>query len=215
MRLKLAAAAGAALLSLAAQAQAAPPVYGFLIGATSEPLTEPERLSLLGAPNDFFTGIGSGFVTYDFGPLRLVDGAGQDLNVYEYDNGAVEFGGLDVLVSGDGLTWFNIEASAAAALDLVGDEAHNDPPFRRSYDLGAAVTALGVTGFQYLRLDGTSGGAINGANGFDVDAVAAINYIDTRPPVTGAIPEPATWAMMILGFGMAGATIRRRRSVAA
>jgi len=31
---------------------------------------------------------------------------------------------------------------------------------------------------------------------------------------TGAVPEPATWAMMILGFGMAGATLRRRHPVA-
>lgn len=27
----------------------------------------------------------------------------------------------------------------------------------------------------------------------------------------GAVPEPATWGMMILGFGMAGASMRRRR----
>jgi len=31
------------------------------------------------------------------------------------------------------------------------------------------------------------------------------------PPVTGAVPEPATWAMMILGFGVVGAGMRRRR----
>ncbi|TAJ74893.1 MAG: PEP-CTERM sorting domain-containing protein [Phenylobacterium sp.] len=30
-----------------------------------------------------------------------------------------------------------------------------------------------------------------------------------------AVPEPATWALMIGGFGMAGATLRRRRAVAA
>ena len=30
-----------------------------------------------------------------------------------------------------------------------------------------------------------------------------------------AIPEPATWAMMILGFGAAGALVRRRRALAA
>ena len=29
----------------------------------------------------------------------------------------------------------------------------------------------------------------------------------------GAVPEPATWAMMIAGFGMAGAMMRRRRPV--
>jgi hypothetical protein len=27
----------------------------------------------------------------------------------------------------------------------------------------------------------------------------------------GGVPEPATWAMMILGFGMIGAALRRRR----
>jgi hypothetical protein len=28
---------------------------------------------------------------------------------------------------------------------------------------------------------------------------------------SGAVPEPATWAMMIAGFGLAGAALRRRR----
>lgn len=27
-----------------------------------------------------------------------------------------------------------------------------------------------------------------------------------------AVPEPATWAMMIFGFGLVGAAMRRRRS---
>jgi len=31
----------------------------------------------------------------------------------------------------------------------------------------------------------------------------------------GAVPEPATWAMMITGFGLAGTALRRRRSIAA
>jgi hypothetical protein len=32
---------------------------------------------------------------------------------------------------------------------------------------------------------------------------------------TGSVPEPATWALMIGGFGMAGAMMRRRTAVAA
>jgi hypothetical protein len=33
--------------------------------------------------------------------------------------------------------------------------------------------------------------------------------------VTGSVPEPTAWALMIGGFGMAGAMLRRRRAVAA
>ena len=33
-------------------------------------------------------------------------------------------------------------------------------------------------------------------------------------PPTGAVPEPATWALMIGGFGMAGAMLRRQRRLA-
>ncbi|MDZ4374752.1 MAG: PEPxxWA-CTERM sorting domain-containing protein [Phenylobacterium sp.] len=32
-------------------------------------------------------------------------------------------------------------------------------------------------------------------------------------PVTGAVPEPGAWALMIAGFGLAGATLRRRRAI--
>jgi hypothetical protein len=32
--------------------------------------------------------------------------------------------------------------------------------------------------------------------------------------VSRAVPEPATWAMLILGFGAAGSAIRRRRALA-
>jgi hypothetical protein len=35
--------------------------------------------------------------------------------------------------------------------------------------------------------------------------------IDNVSLVAGAVPEPATWAMMILGFGVIGGAMRRRR----
>jgi hypothetical protein len=32
--------------------------------------------------------------------------------------------------------------------------------------------------------------------------------------IAGAVPEPATWAMLIAGFGMVGFSVRRRRAMA-
>lgn len=40
-----------------------------------------------------------------------------------------------------------------------------------------------------------------------IDSIA-VNPAGVTPP--GAVPEPSTWAMMILGFGAAGVAIRRR-----
>lgn len=37
--------------------------------------------------------------------------------------------------------------------------------------------------------------------------------IDSMQQTTAAVPEPATWALMILGFGSAGAALRRQRAV--
>ena len=42
-------------------------------------------------------------------------------------------------------------------------------------------------------------------------------YLDNltgRLPFVSAVPEPASWAMMILGFGVIGAALRRRAGVA-
>ena len=38
--------------------------------------------------------------------------------------------------------------------------------------------------------------------------------IDNLSLAVGAVPEPATWAMMIAGFGLAGVAVRRRSRIA-
>jgi hypothetical protein len=44
-----------------------------------------------------------------------------------------------------------------------------------------------------------------------VDRVFAISTTDAADVVIPAIPEPATWAMLVAGFGMVGFGLRRRR----
>lgn len=52
-------------------------------------------------------------------------------------------------------------------------------------------------------------GLLDSRNSSAFDATAAFDS-----PNVGGVPEPSTWAMMILGFGAAGAAVRSRRRVA-
>lgn len=63
--------------------------------------------------------------------------------------------------------------------------------------------ALATNGFYYGLFPSGTPGALDPANDRDVAKVIA-------GPVAAAVPEPATWAMMILGFGAVGAILRRR-----
>ena len=49
--------------------------------------------------------------------------------------------------------------------------------------------------------------ALDGTNAEIADFLASSGSMRAR-----AVPEPATWLMMLLGFGVSGAIIRRRRS---
>ena len=85
-----------------------------------------------------------------------------------------------------------------ASLDRVG------------IDENGAVAALGGDQFQFVRIEGTNGGPIGGINDFDLDGLGFANFQAVGN--MGAVPEPTTWAMLILGFGMVGGTMRRRGS---
>lgn len=67
-------------------------------------------------------------------------------------------------------------------------------------------------------------GAIAGAGSYDISYVlqntlasggGSIAFLDGgRGTLTGAVPEPATWAFMIFGFGAIGGAMRRQKNMA-
>jgi hypothetical protein len=74
------------------------------------------------------------------------------------------------------------------------------------------------SGFFYL--DATNGDLIDrfsfAANGSleDVRQIRIGGVQEISQSISAAVPEPATWAMMILGFGGLGAALRARRAAA-
>jgi hypothetical protein len=89
---------------------------------------------------------------------------------------------------------------ALAALNISDNDAvvyeHNDP----TTGLPIATRELDSPNDTNYRL---------GAGTYTV-VMPTIQSFATATPAAAAVPEPATWGMMILGFGVAGAAMRRR-----
>ena len=113
----------------------------------------------------------------------------------------------------------------AADLALLVNTVLTDPTITSQPFSGLIFTSPG-----FLTLDGATVGASTTLGGFDNSRVtlsgdqlrldfAGLSYNDGNlvtlnftSPVNGtAVPEPATWAIMILGVGGVGAVARRRR----
>lgn len=79
--------------------------------------------------------------------------------------------------------------------------------------VGQTFASLSSAGFRYLEFRPTSVLALNpySPTSYGLNELRVYG----GEPSVGGVPEPATWAMMILGFGAAGAVIRGRRRVAA
>lgn len=91
--------------------------------------------------------------------------------------------------------------------------------FLNGTDTGNATSNFGsLTSFTL------GSGFVSGINNFDVElqdfgapAAFRIDGLAGTADLSaggGGVPEPATWALMISGFGMAGTALRRRRAVA-
>jgi PEP-CTERM motif len=74
-------------------------------------------------------------------------------------------------------------------------------------DLDNPLLALTITPTASLALD--TAFAIGSTAGVVAGAAA------TAPVLSAAVPEPASWAMLIAGFGLTGAALRRRRPLPA
>ena len=144
---------------------------------------------------------------------------------------ALDAGGAkNILVTGvpnTTATGYALDAVVQSELDAVQPTLSNATLFRFSYQdfftrLAADPTAFGVAPFTHAPTDGcfshlTPPATMDCSGYFSVDGIhpiapiqAAI-YQGVRLSVSAAIPEPATWLTMILGFGLIGGASRQRR----
>jgi uncharacterized repeat protein (TIGR03803 family) len=152
--------------------------------------------------------------TNGLGTLYSLTSTGTFTTIFEFEgtNGRLPLQGLIVDASGtvfgttllggtnDLGTVFSLTKSGVFTTLVNFDGSNGTEPARGNLIVDALGTLYGTT---------TQGGTSNFGtvfsitdSGFDVGG-------------TGAVPEPASWAMLIAGFGLTGAVMRRRRRMTA
>ncbi len=221
--MKFLAAAGAALTLTAVAA----PASAASIVVPGSPTIGQLQISALAAGDDLRNNSGA-FSSWNKA-FALDEGTfgNQQSFLLHYDRlgGAFSFGqvaGSFILELGANETLSNIITSG---LGLYNSDPRADVLYQRDTGLGLGVTLLrGLEGSgiplvgDYVQVG--NGVAVGGGKtqytvnyNFKNNGLAQDQVRFQITSISSAVPEPATWAMMITGFGLAGAAIRRRRTV--
>jgi hypothetical protein len=159
---------------------------GFSTGATASPIVYPEA-TFTSSTGRFFVGA-----------------AGLANEICPYTVGGNCSASMTVLFSAavDGLTFETSGYDGASNLFVSGIGAGG--AFATSFNNGG--------GFDTLFIDLTAFSGITSLS-LSTDDPAGVAYNAFTFQASGAVPEPASWALMIAGAGVAGGAVRRRSSV--
>jgi hypothetical protein len=149
---------------------------------------------------------------------------GTTLNAFvNTDGSAVTFSSTDMLTNtGSGEAILQPVSGYIVDLDVLFEKAWDNITFAFTGDSG--TFSLLVNGTSLFTGPGCDICTIgNGENKFTISGTGITSLAYTFDPgidtakqfrvegVSAAVPEPATWAMMLLGFGAVGFAMRRRR----
>jgi hypothetical protein len=132
--------------------------------------------------------------------LRFTAASGYLVNLYGFELASFLSGGQTI----QGLTIRDVGANTtlfSQGSTLVSGATHNTFSFANALTAGDIELVIDLTGLNSVS---------------DDIGIDNIRFGQSAVPSVGAgVPEPSTWALMIAGFGAAGALLRRRRAVAA
>ncbi|WP_337188537.1 PEPxxWA-CTERM sorting domain-containing protein [Phenylobacterium sp.] len=131
-------------------------------------------------------------------------GRGADRMDFAYRLGA---GALDTGVFTD------VDALDFVAPNTTGAQIRDGNAAANRVLVNGAITGLNIAHGDVLTLRWADFDVRLGSGQAADDALGIDDFIFT--PTLAAVPEPAAWAMMICGFGVAGSVLRRRRGVSA
>ena len=144
--------------------------------------------------------------------IRFTFGTAQganDLGVAQFNNEPIVLGGGLGTIFNDGVNIFS-----GPFRDALGNAVTTDVAALNSIFVN--VSAFSGTSFEVdldtTALDLTPIGVNSQLSGVLLAQSGGGSVID---PITSAIPEPATWLMMIMGFGLVGVSARRRKMLIA
>jgi hypothetical protein len=161
------------------------------------PYDAPVDINLfMGSPAQFYYGAGTAKVA------PFTDGPAAVLGTYGDSTVGTSMPLLGLVVPGPTQTSGQVKLGALVPTGPEGFAALSDP----------GVAFIGPGFDQYVSLTFKEGGTTY-AGTAHVDSTGYLRTIEYE--AAGVVPEPASWALMIGGFGLAGAALRARRRQAA
>lgn len=134
------------------------------------------------------------------------DGGGSGYTSFTFD----DVSGFQLLV-GSGFFNEGLTISWEVLLDGALVNTGSLDNYAPSYGNGWAYFGFSDALFDEVHLQVRSGSGPFDAGAFEAGAYDAVTLTNAIP---GGVPEPASWALMIAGFGLVGAAARRRKPVA-
>lgn len=169
--------------------------------------TQPADYTFINTNDAFSYSGGSGTSVKDF---FGADAAGQALtDPGSVGNIRVDNQGFINIVT-DGLYGFNLSADDYGQLLIDGAAVATAPNYYTAGS-GSLMLAAGLHSFDLTLI----GNGVPNRLSLNITGPGAVSYVTSADTIAGAVPEPATWAMMLMGFGAIGVAMRRRRRASA